>query len=107
MHVNTRYINTTSGTSSKKDAPRWHMYPTFQTYSATQVCTGIRQNQFLFKIGHSPRASFHKRALKLTLIKSTTLTARDNKFLYVLPLKSKLEFNKGIIMHKIVLAMHT
>ena len=49
-----------------------------------------------------PLVSIHKRALKLTLLKSTSLTAHDYKILDVLPLKLKLEFNKGIIMHKIV-----
>ena len=29
-------------------------YPPFQAHSATQVCTGIQQNQFLFETGHSP-----------------------------------------------------
>ena len=43
MHVNTRYINSTRGTSSKKDAPRWHththiyIYPTIRAHSVTQV----------------------------------------------------------------------
>ena len=46
--------------------------------------------------------SIHKRALKLTLLKSTSLTAHDYKLLDVLPLKLKLEFNKGIVMHKLV-----
>ena len=49
-----------------------------------------------------PLVSIHKRALKLNLLKSTSLTAHDYKLLDVLPLKLKLEFNKGIIMHKIV-----
>ena len=49
-----------------------------------------------------PLVSIHKRALKLTLLKSTSLTAHDYKLLDVPPLKLKLEFNKGIIMHKIV-----
>ena len=49
-----------------------------------------------------PLVSIHKRALKLTLLKSTSLTAHDYKLLDVLPLKLKLEFNKGIIMHKIL-----
>ena len=49
-----------------------------------------------------PLVSIHKRALKLTLLKSASLTAHDYKLLDVLPLKLKLEFNKGIIMHKIV-----
>ena len=47
-----------------------------------------------------PLVSIHKRALKVTLLKSTSLTAHDYKLLDVLPLK--LKFNKGIIMHKIV-----
>ena len=41
-----------------------------------------------------PLVSIHKRALKLTLLKSTSLTAHDYKLLDVLPLKVK-----GIIMH--------
>ena len=50
MRVNTRYIISTSGTSSKKDAPAVahiyiYIYPTFQAHSATQVHTVIRQNQ--------------------------------------------------------------
>ena len=49
-----------------------------------------------------PLVSIHKRALKLTLLKSTSLTAHDYKLLDVLPLKLKLEYNKGINMHKIV-----
>ena len=49
-----------------------------------------------------PFVSIHKRALKLILLKSTSLTAHDYKLLDVLPLKLKLEFNQGIIMHKIV-----
>ena len=44
-----------------------------------------------------PLATIHKRALKLTLLKSTSLTAHDCD---VLPLKLKLEFNECIIMHK-------
>ena len=46
--------------------------------------------------------SIHKPALKLTLLKSTSLTAHDYKRLDVFPLKLKLEFNKGIILYKIV-----
>ena len=49
-----------------------------------------------------PLVSIHKRTLKLTLLKSTSLTAHDYKLLDVLPLKLKLEFNKGIILYKIV-----
>ena len=58
MRVNTRYINSTRGTSSKTDAPKWRvLYPTFQAHSVTQVCTGIKHNSFLFKTGHSPLIS--------------------------------------------------
>ena len=49
-----------------------------------------------------PLSSIHRRALKSILLKSTTLTAHDYKSLDILPLKSKLEYNKGIMMHKIV-----
>ena len=45
MHISTRNINYTRGTSSKKDAPQWHthtyIYPTIRAHSATQVCTGM------------------------------------------------------------------
>ena len=44
-----------------------------------------------------PLVSIHKQALKLTLLKSTSLTAQDYKLLDVLPLKLKLEFNKGLL----------
>ena len=44
----------------KDECPLWHIYPTFQAHSATQVCTGIRQNQFLLKTGHSPLRWLHK-----------------------------------------------
>ena len=37
-----------------KGCPQWHIYPPFQAHSATQVCTGIWQNQFLLEIGHKP-----------------------------------------------------
>ena len=49
-----------------------------------------------------PLVSINKRALKLTLLKSTSLKAHDHKLLDILPLKLKFEFNKGFIMHKIV-----
>ena len=35
MHANKRYINSTRGASSKKDASQWHTYLTFQAHSAT------------------------------------------------------------------------
>ena len=49
-----------------------------------------------------PLVSIHKRPLKLTLLKSTSLTAHVYKLLDVLPLKLNLEFNNGIIMPKII-----
>ena len=49
-----------------------------------------------------PLSSVHRWALILILLKSNTLTAHDYKSLDILLLNSKLEHNKGIIMHKIV-----
>ena len=37
--------------------PQLDIHLPFQAHSATQMCTGTRQNQFLFKIGHSPLIS--------------------------------------------------
>ena len=42
-----------------------------------------------------PLVSIHKRALKLTLLKSTSLTENDYKLLDVLPLRLKLKFNNN------------
>ena len=44
----------------------------------------------------TPLSSTHKRALKLTLLKSRTLRAHDYKSVDVLPLKSRLEYNKDV-----------
>ena len=38
----------------RKDPIQWYIYPTFQLHSATQMCTGIRQNQFLLKTPPPP-----------------------------------------------------
>ena len=46
--------------------------------------------------------SVHKRAIKLVLNKSSSLTDSDYKDLNILPLKARLLFNKGVLMHKIV-----
>ena len=64
MQVNTMYINSTIGTSSKKEKkekekkkkemPAMAYIPPFQTRLVAQVCTGKRKNQFLLKIGLSP-----------------------------------------------------
>ena len=47
------YRSATAAHRAKK-CPQWHIYPTFQAHSATQVCTGIWQNQFLFETGLNP-----------------------------------------------------
>ena len=47
-----RSNETERGTSQKRISPM-----AFQAQSTTQVCTGIRQNQSLFKTGHSPLIS--------------------------------------------------
>ena len=49
-----------------------------------------------------PFSSIHRRSRKLIPLKSTTFTAHDCKSLDILPLKSKLEYSKGMIMHKIL-----
>ena len=36
----------------EESAFQWHIYPIFQAHAVTLVCTGIRQNQFLFKTEH-------------------------------------------------------
>ena len=38
MRVNTGYRNSTQGTSSKKDAPQWHIYPPSRAHLTTEVC---------------------------------------------------------------------
>ena len=49
-----------------------------------------------------PLLSLHRRALKLVLLKSSTLTISDYRALNILPLKSKLKFNKAMFMFKIM-----
>ena len=49
-----------------------------------------------------PLVSLHRRALKLILLKSTSLTAADYKTLCILSLKLRFELNKGILMYKIM-----
>ena len=44
----------------------------------------------------------HKRALKLILLKSTSLTISDYKTLNILPLKLRLHFNKCVYMYNIM-----
>ena len=47
-----------------------------------------------------PLATIHKRALKLTLLKSTSLTAHDYKVLDVLPLKLTWNLIKALLCIK-------
>ena len=49
-----------------------------------------------------PLFSIHKRAVKITINKSSSLTATDYKHANILPFHAKLVFNKGILMHKIL-----
>ena len=49
-----------------------------------------------------PLVSLHRRALKLILLKSTSLTVTDYKALCILPLKLRFELNKGIFMYEIM-----
>ena len=46
--------------------------------------------------------SLYRRALKLVLLKKTTLLDSNYKELNILPLNLRLKYNKGIIMHKIM-----
>ena len=49
-----------------------------------------------------PLLSAHKRAVKTTINKSSSLTASDYKQANILPFHAKFLFNKGILMHKIL-----
>ena len=48
-----------------------------------------------------PLVSLHKRALKAILL-NTTLAISDYNFLSILPLKERLNYNKGVLIHKIM-----
>ena len=49
-----------------------------------------------------PLFSLHRRALKLVLLKPSSLTLSDYKALDILPLKSKLKYNKAVFVFKIM-----
>ena len=49
-----------------------------------------------------PLLSLHKRALKLVLLKKSSLLESDYKQLNILPLHHRLQYNKGLIMFKII-----
>lgn len=46
--------------------------------------------------------SIYKRAIKLILLKSSTLQISDYKTVNILPFHSKCQFNKGVFMYKIL-----
>ena len=56
----------------------------------------------LFVSTLKPLVSLHRRALKLILLKSTSVTVTDYKTLCILPLQLRFELNKGIFMYKIM-----
>ena len=49
-----------------------------------------------------PLKSLHRRAIKIVLLKRTSLTHKDYKAAQILPLSSRLMSNKGRFVHKIV-----
>eukprot|EP00745_Piridium_sociabile_P033008 TRINITY_DN5647_c0_g1_i9.p1 TRINITY_DN5647_c0_g1~~TRINITY_DN5647_c0_g1_i9.p1 ORF type:complete len:921 (+),score=13.12 TRINITY_DN5647_c0_g1_i9:226-2988(+) len=49
-----------------------------------------------------PLIRVHKRALKVVLLKSSSLTSRDYISLDILPLTYKLEYNKAVMMYRIM-----
>ena len=49
-----------------------------------------------------PLKSLHRRAIKIVLLKRTSLTDKDYKAAQILPLSSRLMSNKGLFVHKIV-----
>ena len=49
-----------------------------------------------------PLLSLYKRALKLVLLKKSSLSESDYKQLNILPLHHRLQYNKGLLMFKII-----
>ena len=49
-----------------------------------------------------PLQSLYRRAIKLIILKSSSLTVSDYKNLNILPIKMKLKFNKALFMFKIM-----
>ena len=49
-----------------------------------------------------PLSRLYKRGLKLTMLKSSALNATDYKSIDILPLSLRFEYNKAVIMHKVV-----
>ena len=49
-----------------------------------------------------PLQSLHRRALKLIVLKQSSLEQDDHNLLHILPLHTRLKYNKGIYMKKIM-----
>ena len=73
--------------------------PIFNPLLTTDWLCGIQQVQIL----RLPSlVSLHKRALKaVILLKNTTLAISDYNFLSIFPLEERLNYNKGVLVHKI------
>ena len=67
MCVNTRYINSTRGTSSKKDAPQWHIYIYIPYISGTFSSTGVHRHK-------TEPISIQERTLSFDLVTGSTYT---------------------------------
>ena len=79
---------------------KYFLMPIFNPLLTTDRHCGIQQVQILL-----PLVSLHKRALKAAiLLKTTTLAISDYNFLSVLPLEERLNYNKGVLVHKIMSA---
>ena len=74
----------------------YFVMPIFNPLLTTDRRCGIQQVQIL------PLVSLHQRALKAILLKTTTLAISDYNFLSILPFKERLNYNKGILIHKIM-----
>ena len=81
--------------------------PIFNPLLTTDRLCGIqRQVQILL-----PLVSLHKRALKAAiLLKTTTLAISDYNFISIFPLEEGFNYNKGVLVHKLMsadcLALH-
>ena len=69
--------------------------PIFNPLLTTDRHCGIQQVQI-------PLVSLHKRALTAIRLKTTTLAISDYNVLSILPLRERLNYNKGILIHKIM-----
>ena len=56
MQVNTRKLQERCILEKRMPLMAYIIYPPFQAHSATHMCTGTQENQFLFEIGHRPKS---------------------------------------------------